>query len=203
GEPSVGVPWQAAVGGFSRMWIFDETGREYSFSGADARPGHVTGMSVDGLLTPMPQTVPGDLLTGIHQLTYQVDNVLEKVEGPWVFANIPASNGSLATTATAAGRELRLFDMVVKPEGFSVGFMELGSYYPPFVGIRSPYNEFSPARDDKGNAYSMVGYERIGTSGLLYVKFAHALRRRGITRREGPDRARVRRLSHARRPARG
>jgi len=174
GEPSIGDPWQAALRGFSRMRIFDETGREYSLSGTDARPGHVTGMSVDGLLTPMPQTVPGDLLTGIHQLTYQVDNVLEKVEGPWVFANIPASNGSLATTATAAGRELRLFDMVVKPEGFSVGFMELGSYYPPFVGIRSPYNEFSPARDDKGNAYSMVGYERIGTSGLLYVKFAPA-----------------------------
>src|SRR5205823_2857444 len=32
---------------------------------------------------------------------------------------------------------------------------------------------------------------------------AHALRRRGIAPREGPDRARVRRLSHARRPARG
>src|SRR5438309_131330 len=37
-----------------------------------------------------------------------------------------------------------------------------------------PYNEFAPARDDKGNAYSMVGYERIGTSALLYVKFAPA-----------------------------
>ena len=146
GEPSIGDPWQAALRGFSRMRIFDEAGREYSLSGTDARPGHVTGMGVDGLLTPMPQTVPGDLLTGIHRLTYQVDNVLEKVEGPWVFANIPASNGSLATIATAAARELCLFDMVVKPEGFSVGFMELGSYYPPFVGIRSPYNEFAPAR---------------------------------------------------------
>jgi hypothetical protein len=174
GEPSVSDPWNAALRGFSRMRIFDETGREYSLTGTDGRPGHVNGMSVDGLLTPMPQSAKGDLLIGIHHLIYQVDNVLEKVDGPWLFDNIPARNGSLATTATAAGRELRLFDMAVKPDGFSVGFMELGSYYPPFVGIRSPYNEFAPARDDNGNTYSAVGYERIGTSALLYVKFAPA-----------------------------
>jgi hypothetical protein len=62
----------------------------------------------------------------------------------------------------------------VQTDGFSVGFMELGSYLPPFVGIRSPYNEFAPARDDKGNSYAVVRPERIGSSNLLYMKFAPA-----------------------------
>jgi len=174
GDPSVGDPWQAALRGFSRMRILDEAGREYALSGTDGRPGYVTAMLVDGLLTPMPQSAKGDLLTGIHHLTFQVDNVLEMVDGPWRFENIPVRSGSLTATATAAGRELRLFDLIVKPDGFSVGFMELGGYAPPFVGIRSPYNEFAPARDDKGNTYSVVGFERIGSSALLYVKFAPA-----------------------------
>jgi hypothetical protein len=174
GEPSVGDPWHAALRGFSRMRISDEAGREYALSGTDARPGHVTAMLVDGLLPPMPQSAKGDLLTGIHQLIFQVDNLLEIVNGPWTFENIPARSGSLTTTATAAGRELRLFDLVARPDGFSVGFMELGRSYPPFVGIRSPYNEFAPARDDKGNTYTVVAPERIGTSALLYMKFAPA-----------------------------
>ena len=64
---------------------------------------------------------------------------------------------------------------VVKPDGFSVGFMDLGgTFRPPFVGIRSPYNEFAPARDDDGNTYAVVGAERIGTSALLYMKFVPA-----------------------------
>jgi hypothetical protein len=174
GESSVSDPWHAALRGFSRMRILDETGREYALSGTDDRPGHVTGLSFDGLLTPMPQSAKGDLLTGVHQLTFQVDNLLERVDGPWSFGNIPVQNGPLSATATAAGRELRLFDLVVKPDGFSVGFMELGSYYPPFVGIRSPYNEFAPAHDDRGNTYSVIGFERIGSSPLLYAKFAPA-----------------------------
>ena len=174
GEASVGDPWHAALRGFSRMRIFDEASREYALSGTEDRPGHSTVMSVDGLLPPTRQPIKGDLLTGIHQLTFQVDNVLDKVDGPWTFNNIPARSGPLSVTATAAGRDLRLFDFVVKPDGFSVGFMELGSYYPPFVGIRSPYNEFAPARDDKGNTYAVVAPERIGTSALLYMKFAPA-----------------------------
>jgi hypothetical protein len=174
GESSVGDPWHAALRGFSRRRILDDAGREYALSGTDDRPGHVTGMSIDGLLTPMPQSAKGDLLVGVHQLTFQVDNLLERADGPWTFDNIPVRSGPLSATATAAGRELRLFDLVVKPDGFSVGFMELGSYYPPFVGIRSPYNEFAPARDDKGNTYAVVAPERIGTSALLYMKFAPA-----------------------------
>lgn len=174
GEPSVGDPWHAALRGFSRMRVFDEMGREYSLGGTDSRPGHVAGMRVDGFLTPLPQAGRGDLLTGIHQLTFQVDNVLEKVEGPWTFDKIPVRTEPLTVTATAAGRELRLFDLVVRADGFSVGFMELGSYYPPFVGIRSPYNEFSPAHDDKGNSYAVVGPERIGSNPLLYMRFAPA-----------------------------
>lgn len=174
GEPSVGDPWHAALRGFSRMRIFDEAGREYALSGTDGRPGRPTALLVDGLLTPMPQSARGDLLTGIHQLTFQVDNLLETVNGPWTFQYIPARAGSLTATATAAGRDLRLFDLVTKPDGFSVGFMELGSYYPPFVGIRSPYNEFASASDDKGKTYSVVGPERIGASPLLYMKFAPA-----------------------------
>ena len=174
GEASVNDPWHAAVRGFSRMRILDEAGREYGLSGTDGRAGHVTAMSVDGLLTPMPQSAKGDLLTGIHQLTFQVDNALERVDGPWTFDNIPVRSGPVSATATAAGRELRLFDLVVKPDGFSVGFMELGSSYPPFVGIRSPYNEFAPGRDDKGNTYAVVAPERIGTSPLLYMKFSPA-----------------------------
>jgi hypothetical protein len=174
GEPSVGDPWHAALRGFARMRILDEAGREYALTGTDGRPGHATGMSVDGLLTPMPQSAKGDLLIGIHQLTFQVDNLLEIVDGPWTFDNIPVRSGPLSATATAAGRDLRLFDFVVKPDGFSVGFMELGRSYPPFVGIRSPYNEFAPARDDKGNSYAVVAPERIGTSPVLYMKFAPA-----------------------------
>jgi hypothetical protein len=174
GEYSVGDPWHAALRGFSRMRIFDEASREYAFSGAEDRPGHGTGMLVDGLLPPTAQPAKGDLLTGIHRLTFQVDNLLETVEGPWTFDNIPVRSGSLTAAVSAAGRELRLFDLVVKPDGFSVGFMELGSYYPPFVGIRSPYNEFAPARDDKGNTYGVIGAERIGTGPLLYMKFAPA-----------------------------
>lgn len=174
GEASVSDPWHAALRGFSRMRILDEAGREYALSGTSDTPGHVAVMSVDGLLTPMPTSAKGDLLTGVHQLTFQVDNVLDAVDGPWAFDNIPVRSGPLSSTATAGNRELRLFDLVVKPDGFSVGFMELGSYYPPFVGIRSPYNEFAPARDDKGNTYSVVGAERIGTSALLYMKFAPA-----------------------------
>lgn len=174
GEPSVGDPWHAALRGFSRMRIFDEAGREYALSGTDGRPGYATAMLVDGFLPPMLQSARGDLLTGVHQLTFQVDNLLETVNGPWTFKDIPARSGSLTTTATAAGRELRLFDLVAKPDGFSVGFMELGGYLPPFVGIRSPYNEFAPARDDKGNTYAVVAPERIGTSALLYMKFAPA-----------------------------
>jgi hypothetical protein len=174
GEPSVGDPWHAALRGFSRMRILDESSREYALSGVDGRPGYVTVMRVDGLLGPMPQSVKGDLLTGIHQLTFQVDNLLQMVDGPWTFENIPARSGSLVATATATGKELRLFDLVVQADGFSVGFMELGSHLPPFVGIRSPYNEFAPARDDKGNSYAVVGPERIGPSNLLYMKFAPA-----------------------------
>src|SRR5438445_12168833 len=53
--------------------------------------------------------------------------------------------------------------------------MDLGeTYRPPFVGIRSPYNEFAPACDDKGNTYTAVGPERIGTSAFLYMKFVPA-----------------------------
>ena len=174
GQQSVADPWHAALRGFSRMRIFDEASREYALSGTEDRPGHSTVMYVDGFLPPSRQPVKGDLLTGVHHLAFQVDNVLEKVDGPWIFDNIPVRSGPLNATATAAGRDLRLFDFVVKPDGFSVGFMELGSYYPPFVGIRSPYNEFAPARDDKGNTYAVVTAERIGTSALLYMKFAPA-----------------------------
>src|SRR5256885_1633575 len=83
GEASIGDPWHAALRGFSRMRIFDEASREYALSGTEDRPGHSAGMSVDGVLPPTRQPVKGDLLTGIHQLTFQVDNVLEKVDGPW------------------------------------------------------------------------------------------------------------------------
>ena len=174
GQTSVGDPWHAALRGFSRMRIFDEASREYALSGTEDRPGHSTVMYVDGLLPPTRQPVKGDLLTGVHQLTFRVDNLLEEVDGPWIFDNIPVRSGPLTATATAAGRDLRLFDLIVKPDGFSVGFMELGTYYPPFVGIRSPYNEFSPAHDDKGDTYAVVAPERIGTSALLYMKFAPA-----------------------------
>jgi len=174
GQPSVGDPWHAALRGFSRMRIHDEAGREYALSGMSSRPGYVTVLNVDGLLTPMPQSAKGDLLNGIHRLAFQVDNLLETVEGPWTFDNIPVQSGSLTAAASAAGRELRLYDLIVKPDGFSVGFMELGSSFPPFVGIRSPYNEFGPARDDKGNTYGLIGAERIGTGSLLYMKFAPA-----------------------------
>jgi hypothetical protein len=174
GQPSVGDPWHAAIRGFSRMRIHDETGREYALSGTAGRPGYVAVLSVDGLLTPMPRSAKGDLLAEIHQLSFQVDNLLQTVNGPWTFENIPARSGSLSATATAAGRELRLFDLIVKPDGFSVGFMELGGQSPPFVGIRSPYNEFAPARDDHGNTYSVVDFERVGSSPVLYVKFAPA-----------------------------
>ena len=174
GQTSIGDPWHAALRGFSRMRIFDEASREYALSGTVDTPGRSTGMYVDGFLPPTRQPVKGDLLTGVHQLTFQVDNILEEVDGPWIFDNIPVRSGPLSATATAAGRDLRLFDLVVKPDGFSVGFMELGSSYPPFVGIRSPYNEFSPAHDDKGNTYAVVAPEQIGTSALLYMKFAPA-----------------------------
>jgi hypothetical protein len=174
GQPSVGDPWHAALRGFSRMRIFDEASREYALSSTADAPGHGTVMYIDGFLPPPRQAVKGDLLTGIHQLTFQVDNVLEQVDGPWIFENVPARSGSLTATATAAGRELRLFDLVARPDRFSVGFMELGSYFPPFVGIRSPYNEFAPARDDKGNTYAVVSPERIGSSAVLYMKFAPA-----------------------------
>jgi hypothetical protein len=174
GEPSVGDPWDAALRGFSRMRILDEAGREYALSGTSGGVGHITGMRVDGLLMPMPQSAKGDLLAGIHHLTFQVDNVLERVDGPWTFDNIPARTGPLAATATSAGRQLRLFDLVMKPNGFSVGFMELGSHFPPLVGLRSPYNEFAAASDDGGKTYAVVAPERIGTSNLLYMKFAPA-----------------------------
>ena len=172
GEPSVADPWHAALRGFSSLRILDERGHMFALAQTDGRPGHATSVRVDGLLPPNQQRASGDLLTGVHQLSFQVDNVLETVDGPWTFEGIPARSGSLASTTTAAGRELRLYDLVVKPDGFSVGFMELGTYLPPFVGIRSPYNEFAPARDDKGNTYPVVGPERIGSSALLYMKFA-------------------------------
>jgi hypothetical protein len=174
GQASVGDPWHAALRGFSHMRVSDEASREYALSSTADRPGHSTVMYVDGLLPPTRQPVKGDLLTGVHQLTFQVDNVLEQVDGPWTFENIPVRSGPLSAAAAAAGRDLRLFDLVVKPDGFSVGFMELGSYFPPFVGIRSPYNEFAPARDDRGNTYAVVAPERIGGSAVLYMKFAPA-----------------------------
>ena len=173
GEPSPADPWHAAFRGLSSLLLTDERDRFYSIGMMDGRAGHVTALRVDGLLPPTPRAT-GDLLNGVHQLTFRVDNVLEQVVGPWTFEDIPARSGSLAATATAAGRELRLFDLVVQADGFSVGFMELGSHLPPFVGIRSPYNEFAPARDDKGNSYAVVGPERIGPSNLLYMKFAPA-----------------------------
>jgi hypothetical protein len=173
GEQSPADPWHAALRGLAPLRVSDERDRLYALDMTDGRPGHVTAMRVDGLLPPSPRPT-GDLLAGVHQLTFQVDNVLETVEGPWTFGEIPARTGSLVATATASGRELRLFDLVIKPDGFSVGFMELGADRPPFVGIRSPYNEFAPARDDKGNTYAVVAPERIGTSPLLYMTFAPA-----------------------------
>jgi hypothetical protein len=173
GAPSVGDPWFAALRGFSRMTLTDDTGRVFATSGVDARPGQPAVIAVDGLLPPKPEAATGDLLSGAHELTMQVDNVLEQVEGPWVFSDIAARSGPLDTTATAAGRELRVYDLVVRADSFSVGFMDLGGVYtPPFVGIRSPYAEFASARDASGGSYAVVGPERIGQSTLLYMKFA-------------------------------
>lgn len=82
---------------------------------------------------------------------------------------------ALDATANAAGRELRLYDLVVRADGFSVGFMDLGGFQtPPFVGIRSPYAEFASAHDANGNSYAVVAPERIGQSTILYMKFAPA-----------------------------
>ena len=173
GEPSPADPWHAALRGLSSLLLTDERDRLYGIGMTDGRAGHITALRVDGLLPPTPRST-GDLLNGVHQLTFRVDNVLGQVDGPWTFENIPARSGPLSAMATAAGRELRLFDLLVKPDGFSVGFMELGSHFPPFVGIRSPYNEFAPARDDKGNTYAVVAPERIGGSAVLYMKFAPA-----------------------------
>lgn len=175
GTPSVADPWFAALRGFSYMTLTDDTGRVYATSGTDARPGHPAVIAVDGLLPPRPGTATGDLLSGAHELTMQVDNVLDQVEGPWLFTDIPARSGPLDATANAAGRELRLYDLVVRADGFSVGFMDLGGgHTPPFVGIRSPYAEFASAHDANGNSYAVVAPERIGQSTILYMKFAPA-----------------------------
>ncbi|HTJ60125.1 MAG TPA: hypothetical protein VL333_02920 [Candidatus Saccharimonadales bacterium] len=175
GTPSMADPWFAALRGFSHLTLTDDTGRVYATSGTDARPGYPVALAVDGLLPPSPGPAVGDLLSGAHELTMQVDNVLDQVDGPWVFADIPARSGALDATATAAGRDLRLYDLVVRTDGFSVAFMDLGGYStPPFVGIRSPYAEFASARDARGNTYAVAGPERIGESTLLYMKFAPA-----------------------------
>jgi hypothetical protein len=175
GTPSMADPWFAALRGFSHLTLTDDMGRIYATSGTDARPGYPVAIAVDGLLPPSPGTATGDLLSGAHELTLQVDNVLDQVEGPWVFAGIAARPGALDATATAAGRALRLYDLVMKEDGFSVAFMDLGGYStPPFVGIRSPYAEFASARDARGNTYRVAGPERIGQSTFLYMKFAPA-----------------------------
>ncbi|MDQ6858591.1 MAG: hypothetical protein M3Z65_06300 [Chloroflexota bacterium] len=175
GTPSMADPWFAALRGLSHLTLSDDTGRIYATSGTDARPGYPVGIGVDGLLPPSPGAATGDLLSGAHELTMQVDNVLDQIDGPWVFANIPARSGALDATATAAGRGLRLFDLVMRADGFSVAFMDLGGFStPPFVGIRSPYAEFASARDTRGNTYAVAGPERIGQSTLLYMKFAPA-----------------------------
>lgn len=175
GTPSMADPWFAALRGFSHSTLTDDTGRMYATSGTDARPGHPVAIAVDGLLPPRPGPATGDLLSGAHELTLQVDNVLDQFEGPWVFGGIAARPGPLDATATAAGRELRLYDLVMRADGFSVGFMDLGGFStPPFVGIRSPYAEFASAHDARGNTYAVAGPERIGQSTLLYMKFAPA-----------------------------
>lgn len=171
GEPSMADPWHAALRGFSYLRLVDEADRSYASSGSDARPGRPTTLRVDGLLPPNAQGDKGDLLTGVRELTLQVDNVLERVEGPWVFTDVAARTGPIEKIARAGGRELQLYDLVMKPDGFSVGFLQLGSYTPPFVGIRSTYNEFAPTSDRNGNTYAVAGPERIGDSLTLYMKF--------------------------------
>ncbi len=173
GEPSRSDPWYAALAGGAASRLLDENGRAYDVSGFSAQ-GPVV-MRVDGLVPPLRSQTPvgGDLLAGVRELTLEVHSVLERVDGPWTFV-VPARTGPLETRAAASGRELRLYDLVVRSDSFSVGFMELGAYTPPFAGIRSPYNEFAPARDDRGNSYRVAGFERIGDTPVLYVKFTPA-----------------------------
>lgn len=175
GTPSMADPWFAALRGFSHLTLTDDTGRIYATSGTDARPGYPVAIGVDGLLPPSPTVATGDLLSGAHELTMQVDNVLDQIDGPWVFADVVARSGPLDATATAAGHGLRLYDLVIRSDNFSVGFMDLGGFHtPPFVGIRSPYAEFASARDSRGTTYAVVAPERIGQSTLLYMEFAPA-----------------------------
>jgi hypothetical protein len=173
GEPSRSDAWYAALAGGVAPRLLDEGGRQYSLSQMDARDPSRVSFLVDGLLPPTSPPATGDLLAGVRELTLEVQSVLERVDGPWTFV-VPARSGPLETRATAAGRELRLYDLVVRSDGFSVGVMELGSYTPPFAGVRSPYNEFAPARDDKGNTYRVAGAERIGDTPILYLKFTPA-----------------------------
>lgn len=168
GAPSRADPWSGAG---EPVRLFDEGGRLY-LGDATLAAG---GARVLGYTAGLPSLdKKGDLLLGVHTLRAKVGSLLRAVNGPWTFGRIAATSAPLTVSATAGGRALRLYDLVVAGDGFSVGFQQLGSYSPrPPAGTLWDVEGFA-ATDDAGGTYVFRGYERLKGSLLLYAKFTPA-----------------------------
>jgi hypothetical protein len=91
-------------------------------------------------------------------------NLKERVSGPWPFRDMPSRTGPLNVRVNAAGRELRLYDLIVRTSDVSIGYRELspgGTNSPPpgaLLPLRdlfldTPHDELT---DDRGTDYRLA-----------------------------------------------
>ena len=173
GTPSYAEPWTSASYGLTLGLLSDDRGRIFAgsrSSGFKTSSGQTVRIDeYEGFNRPGEQT-GGDFLAGVHELHFKVQGVLQAVRGPWRFDGIAAKNGALSATASAGGRDMHLYDLVLRPDGFSVAYLPLGEVTTGTVVVTDPLT----ARDDRGTPYMFAGNERIGSSMNLYAKFSPA-----------------------------
>lgn len=173
GVASYAEPWTSAGAGMSLGILTDDRGRMFAGTSsrgfANGASGNVSVSTYRAFVTP-GQESGGDLLAGVHELHYTVHQVLDAVRGPWRFGGIPAKNGPLTETATASGRDMHLYDLVLRSDGFSVAYLPLGQVTPGTVVLSDALR----ASDDRGTTYASKGFERVGSSPNLYAKFTPA-----------------------------
>lgn len=171
GPSSFAQPWMASYRGLSLGLLFDDRGRTF--------PGGTRGLAADSklhidtygtIVIPAQLAPQADLLAGVHDLNLKVEHPLRAVSGPWRFGAIRAQSGALSSSATAAGRDMHLYDLVVRPDGFSVAYLPLGQVVTGTVVATDP----PTVHDDRGTTYQYVRVERVGSSANLYAKFTPA-----------------------------
>ena len=173
GPSSLAQPWTASHAGRTLGLLFDDRGRTFPGGSRGGGAGADANLRIDTygtIVIPTQRVPPADLLAGVHELHLKVEHVLQAVRGPWRFDAIHAKSGALSASATAAGRDLHLYDLVVRPDGFSVAYLPLGEVVTGTVVV----TDQPTIRDDRGTTYQSAGLERVGSSANLYAKFTPA-----------------------------